>query len=237
MLSSSPQRRTPVRRGSLNVDNVPHTDSPLPIQTMADPQPKQPLTFTTCLSIPVHGAVPIERPETSARPTRADSSLAHNSESKRAPRKSKTEALVALHNHAHSSDSPEDKNDAADDDEDLGDRIKLWSGPPIRVPVSLDMSSVKTPNPRSSPSKPLERPFGLSDCPTFRPTPEQFKDPMAYIKSISENARTYGMCKIVPPLGWDMPFVTDTEVRSLATRTFGAIIKLAHFIPHTPTGI
>ena len=60
---------------------------------------------------------------------------------------------------------------------------------------------------------------------------------MAYIKSISENARTYGMCKIVPPLGWDMPFVTDTEVRSLATRTFEAIIKLAHFIPHTPTGI
>ena len=37
---------------------------------------------------------------------------------------------------------------------------------------------------------------------------------MAYIKSISENARTYGMCKIIPPLGWDMPFVTDTEVRT-----------------------
>lgn len=210
MLSSSPQRRTPVRRGSLNIDKDGHNDTP---QTaMSDSPNKQPPTFTTCLSIPVQGALPIERPESSARPTRPESSLPSNSESKRAPRKSKTEALVALHNHAHSSDSPEDKNEPADDDEDLGDRVKLWDGPAIRVPTSLDMSSVKTPNPRSSPSKPLERPFGLTDCPTFRPTPEQFKDPMAYIKSISENARTYGMCKIVPPLGWDMPFVTDTEV-------------------------
>ncbi|THH02163.1 hypothetical protein EW026_g654 [Hermanssonia centrifuga] len=68
------------------------------------------------------------------------------------------------------------------------------------------------------PSKPKERPFGLTDCPTFRPTPEQFKDPMAYVRSISENAKSYGMCKIIPPLGWAMPFVTDTETFRFKTR-------------------
>ncbi len=93
--------------------------------------------------------------------------------------------------------------------------MKLRDGPPIGVNPVLDLSSVKTPNPRNMPLKPKERPFGLTDCPTFRPTPEQFKDPMAYVRSISENAKSYGMCKIIPPLGWAMPFVTDTEVSVL----------------------
>jgi [histone H3]-trimethyl-L-lysine4 demethylase len=35
---------------------------------------------------------------------------------------------------------------------------------------------------------------------------------MAYVQSISEEGMLYGMCKIVPPEGWKMPFVTDTEV-------------------------
>lgn len=35
---------------------------------------------------------------------------------------------------------------------------------------------------------------------------------MVYIKSIPENVKSYGMGKIIPPLGWSMPFVTDTEV-------------------------
>ncbi|CAL1700343.1 unnamed protein product [Somion occarium] len=214
MHTDPPTRRTPARRGSLNDDNDddPHNS----LTAMPDATPKQPPTFTSCLTIPVEGAVPIERLEPSSRPNRIDVGISAGPESKRAPRKSKTEALVALHNHAQASDSQEDKNDAIA--EDVGDRVKLWDGPAIRVSPSLDMSSVKTPNPRNSPSKPLERPFGLTDCPTFRPTPEQFKDPLAYIKSISENARTYGMCKIVPPLGWDMPFVSETETFRFKTR-------------------
>lgn len=35
---------------------------------------------------------------------------------------------------------------------------------------------------------------------------------MTYIRSITEKALNYGICKIVPPVGWKMPFVTDTEV-------------------------
>lgn len=126
------------------------------------------------------------------------------SESKRAPRKSKTDAIAAL-----TAATQEETTHAPH--EDVGTRILLRDGLPIPVSPLLDLSSVKTLS-NVAPSRPKERPFGLTDCPTFRPTPEQFKDPMAYIKSISENAKSYGMCKIIPPLGWSMPFVTDTEV-------------------------
>ena len=60
-----------------------------------------------------------------------------------------------------------------------------------------------------------KRPFGLEDCPVFYPTVDEFKDPMAYVRSISTTAQNYGICKIVPPVGWKMPFVTDTEVRQI----------------------
>jgi histone demethylase JARID1 len=36
---------------------------------------------------------------------------------------------------------------------------------------------------------------------------------MAYIRTISDRANAYGICKVVPPVGWKMPFVTDTAVR------------------------
>ena len=34
------------------------------------------------------------------------------------------------------------------------------------------------------------------------------------IRSISDHAKNYGICKIVPPESWKMPFTTDTEVTS-----------------------
>jgi [histone H3]-trimethyl-L-lysine4 demethylase len=165
-------------------------------------------TFTSCLDIHVEGAVPIDQLEPATVPSAKDNSKPVGTESKRAPRKSKTEAIAALSAVA----SQEESNDHELND-DAGTRVLLRDGPTIPVAPVLDLSTVKTPNPRNPPSKPKERPFGLADCPTFRPTPEQFKDPMAYIKSIAENAKSYGMCKIIPPLGWAMPFVTDTEVR------------------------
>lgn len=164
-------------------------------------------TFTSCLDIAVEGAIPIEELEPSSSNSKKDAVKPVDTESKRAPRKSKTDAIAALNAVA----SQEESNDRVLSDE-AGTRVFLSDGPPIPVPSVLDLSSVKTPSPRNAPSKPKERPFGLSDCPTFRPTPEQFKDPMAYIKSIAENAKSYGMCKIIPPMGWAMPFVTDTEV-------------------------
>lgn len=58
--------------------------------------------------------------------------------------------------------------------------------------------------------------FELEDCPIYHPSQEEFKDPLKYIQSISPEAQHYGIIKIVPPEGWNMPFVTDTEVSQQA---------------------
>lgn len=79
---------------------------------------------------------------------------------------------------------------------------------------ALNRKSVKWSGPREP--KPRDRPrlFGLKECPVFYPTPEEFQDPMQYLKTIGDEGRgkEFGMCKIVPPEGWQMPFVLDTEV-------------------------
>ena len=56
------------------------------------------------------------------------------------------------------------------------------------------------------------RPHGLQEAPTYRPTEEEFKNPMEYIKKIAPQARDFGICKIIPPDGWNPDFVIDTQV-------------------------
>lgn len=162
----------------------------------------------SCLDIPVQGASPINKAS-----SRNSSSTNHvqvtQPESIRAPRKSKTDALAALNNQARSSSPSLDDMDVA---EDLTARYR--NAPPIAVTRRLDMSTVKTSTPRVPPDQHRQpRPFGLTNCPVFFPTVEEFKEPMAYIRSISPQASNFGICKIVPPEDWKMPFVTDTEVR------------------------
>ena len=36
----------------------------------------------------------------------------------------------------------------------------------------------------------------LSEAPTFRPSPEEFKDPFIYLSAIREQAESYGICKV-----------------------------------------
>lgn len=60
------------------------------------------------------------------------------------------------------------------------------------------------------------RPHGLQDAPTFRPTADEFRDPMEYIRKIAPEGRKYGICKIIPPEGWTPGFAIDTEVRALS---------------------
>ena len=38
--------------------------------------------------------------------------------------------------------------------------------------------------------------LNLSEAPTFRPSPEEFKDPFAYLSAIREQAESYGICKV-----------------------------------------
>ena len=61
------------------------------------------------------------------------------------------------------------------------------------------------------------RPHGLQEAPSFRPTMEEFHDPMAYCRKIAPQAAKYGICKVIPPDGWDPAFAIDTEVGSRST--------------------
>lgn len=48
--------------------------------------------------------------------------------------------------------------------------------------------------------------------PTFYPTVEEFEgNPLTYISKIKPIAEKYGVCKIVPPAGWNPPFSIDME--------------------------
>lgn len=204
--TSATPRGTPSRRGkSPLVGSHSPTGSASGSMSLPTDVPIKPTaTFTTCLSIPV-GSVPIdsgEEPETSAQP--------NPSKNERAPRTSKTNALAALQTHAQSAASGD--TDIYSQDSDFR---YINNGRQIPVSPILNMSSVKSSSPRHMLSGGKGRPFGLQDCPAFYPTIEEFKDPMAYVRSISGAAQNYGICKVIPPIGWKMPFMTDTEVSSI----------------------
>ncbi|KAJ2212498.1 hypothetical protein IW140_005506 [Coemansia sp. RSA 1813] len=62
------------------------------------------------------------------------------------------------------------------------------------------------------------RMFGLPDAPTFYPSAEEFTDPLEYIQRIRPEAEKAGICKIVPPAGWNPPFSLDTKRFRFKTR-------------------
>ncbi|KAI1615193.1 histone demethylase JARID1 [Exophiala viscosa] len=83
----------------------------------------------------------------------------------------------------------------------------------------LEMRSVERkgdPASRDPPSR--ARPYGLLEAPTYRPTEAEFRDPMEYIRSISEKASKFGICKIIPPDNWNPDFAIDTERFHFRTR-------------------
>lgn len=212
-------RGTPRRARTALADSA----TPLASPAGSPVVPKPPTTLISSLEIPVQGAVPIPQPPGSAKsssfssaapppppaPTASSSSSATTSSGRRAPRRSKTEALAALQHAVHA--------DGADDAPPPAPTLFHPDAAPLPAAPRLDMNTVRrsgrnrrVPTSPQGPQK--ERPFGLQDCPAFYPTPEEFKDPMSYIRTITPQAQEFGIAKIVPPETWRMPFVTDTEV-------------------------
>lgn len=194
------------------------TNNPTPSLTssmLTDLSNKEPSTFYSCLAIPVQGATPIQ--DSNVSPIKVLSQT--STEPRRAPRKSKTDALAAMQIQARTDEQHEMVYD------ENGTRTYTNTGSPIPVPPRLDLSTVKTTSSRSLPPRTKPRPFGLQECPTFHPTAEEFKDPMGYIRSVSDDAKDFGIFKVVPPVGWKMPFVTDTE----ASTVFHFYLNYSHF--------
>ncbi|KAJ3826753.1 jumonji superfamily protein [Lentinula raphanica] len=209
-------RGTPSRRGkSPKSSTTPSPAQSSSVTFQSEATSVSTNSFFSCTSIPVEGAVPIgnvSSPDKS--PTLDLEATPSTSENKRAPRKSKTFALAALNSHV--------RDDIVDVDETTSLSAleeKYRQSAAIPVTPALDLSTVKTTSPRHfSHPRSIQRPFGLQDCPEYFPTKEEFEDPMAYIKSISAEAKEYGICKIVPPEDWKMPFVQDTEKFRFKTR-------------------
>ncbi|VDL91342.1 unnamed protein product [Schistocephalus solidus] len=47
------------------------------------------------------------------------------------------------------------------------------------------------------------------EAPVFYPTPQEFEDPVLYLSKIKPIAFQTGICKIIPPKGWNPPFAVD----------------------------
>ena len=55
----------------------------------------------------------------------------------------------------------------------------------------------------------------LESAPIFRPMEQEFKDPMKYIRKIAPFIMKYGMCILVPPVGWQVfHFYYSVEVKA-----------------------
>ncbi|KAF2646923.1 PHD transcription factor-like protein [Massarina eburnea CBS 473.64] len=98
------------------------------------------------------------------------------------------------------------------------------SGIPIpfsaRKAPALDLATVERrgQGPPIDPPPKSNRMFGLQEAPTYRPTAEEFKDPLVYIQKIGAEAAKYGIAKIIPPESWTPTFAIDTERFHFRTR-------------------
>ncbi|CAO0801826.1 unnamed protein product [Mucor circinelloides] len=81
----------------------------------------------------------------------------------------------------------------------------------------FDLSTVKTKSQEPEVGK-SNRLFGIQEAPTFYPTNEEFKDPLAYIKSLEVPGSKYGIIKIVPPADYHPRFSLNTESFRFKTR-------------------
>lgn len=87
-----------------------------------------------------------------------------------------------------------------------------------RANPPLVMGTVKWPKSDFGPESTEPRLFGVESAPTYRPSQEEFVDPIRFIESIAPEAKKYGVAKIIPPSTYMQPFVLDTEMFWFKTR-------------------
>uniref|UniRef100_UPI00358ED3F9 protein Jumonji-like isoform X2 n=1 Tax=Myxine glutinosa TaxID=7769 RepID=UPI00358ED3F9 len=81
-------------------------------------------------------------------------------------------------------------------------------------PVSIPVGACVEVGRKIAPSK-----SSLEEIPTFRPSSKEFHDPVAYLESVRDQVRLYGMCLVIPPADWrpecklneEMRFVTQVQ--------------------------
>lgn len=202
--------------------------TPMTTKNLARPVP----TLTSSLDISVEGVLPITKPSIASSAIDEDyppiqqpppPEETQESTGKRAPRKSKTDALAALQTRSVSPFPGAGRETATSMgiDDPRPSVFDDSTSNPVPAPRALDMKTVKTKIPHDV-TIAASRPFGLEDCPTFFPSVEEFADPLNYIRSISDRAQQYGICKVIPPDSWTMPFVTDTEVNKFPFHSISA---------------
>jgi [histone H3]-trimethyl-L-lysine4 demethylase len=67
---------------------------------------------------------------------------------------------------------------------------------PIRTAPALDLSALKLDYDPTIEVPKTKRPMGLQEAPTFWPNEKEWADPLAYIQSIAEEGRKYGIIKV-----------------------------------------
>ena len=56
------------------------------------------------------------------------------------------------------------------------------------------------------------------ECPVFRPTAEEFQEPLKYVAKIKPIAEKHGICKVIPPDDWTPPFAVDVDTFKFVPR-------------------
>lgn len=83
------------------------------------------------------------------------------------------------------------------------------------VSEAMDLASVERRGQPTAAKEPLQktsRMYDLEEAPVYKPTEEEWKDPVEYIKKIQPEASKFGICKVIPPDSWNPEFAIDTKV-------------------------